>query len=94
MAVVESKTMTNKHTTFDTTISGILPNSALKLSDEKKTDVLVALLVSLRDNIVSWNDRAYRAAVWSAGLLMSATGYCMVHSASQKNLISCHLTLE
>ena len=78
---------------FATTVTGTLPDSALDIADEKKVDVLVQYLMSLRSNIVAWNDRAYRAAVWSTGILFSASGYCLFHRAEMTTSVRVMLAI-
>ena len=69
----------HEHFEFDTGVVGSPPVSKIRLSDEKKADVLTQYWMSLRARVGVWEDRAYRATVWSVGLVFSATGYCLLH---------------
>lgn len=67
---------------FVTVVTGTKPESNIDIKDDKKVDVMIALYVSLRSNIVQWNDRAYRATAWSIGLSLAVVMYWITHSSS------------
>jgi len=55
-----------------------VPKSTLNINDDKKVDVLVSLVSSLRSDHISWIDRSYKAATWSIGILVSAMSYVIL----------------
>ncbi len=75
---------------FDIKLEVTPPDSGIIIEDEKKVDILTLYWMSLRARIGVWEDRAYNVTVWSAGLLLSATGYCLIHL---ENLLILHRLL-
>ena len=65
-------------------VTNDVPQSALDISEDKKVDVLVSLVTSLRADHISWIDRSYTAATWSIGLLVTAMSYVVVEKAGIK----------
>lgn len=55
-----------------------VPKSALEIKDDKKVDVLISLVSSLRSDHIAWIDRTYKAATWSIGILVTAMSYVML----------------
>jgi hypothetical protein len=74
-----------------------VPTSALDISDDKKIDVLVSLVSSLRSDHVSWIDRTYTVATWSVGILVTAMSYTILQkdelSANEIAYIAIGMTL-
>lgn len=60
-------------------ISATMPKSKLNnITDDKKADVLISLVSSLRSDHISWIDRSYKAATWSIGIILSAVAYSVL----------------
>lgn len=59
-------------------VSTTVPQSTLVVSDDKKADVLISLMNSLRSDHISWIDRSYKAATWSIGIILSVVAYCVL----------------
>ncbi len=53
--------------------------SNLKLSDEKKADLLISLLGIFHDNIRSWTTRCYQAVTWAVGINLVAVSYVILN---------------
>jgi len=63
-------------------VSDDVPQSALEFTDEKRADVLISLVNSLRSDHIAWIDRSYTAATWSIGVLVTAMSYIALHNAN------------
>ena len=64
---------------FEPKISAPVPVSNLKISDEKKVDIIISLLSSFRNTIQAWTERAYKTTIWSIGIMLSVVGYWILH---------------
>lgn len=54
---------------------------AVTLDDEKKADVLIALIGVFHSNIVSWATRSYEVATWALGAEYAVVSYFYVRDA-------------
>ncbi|MBI5183789.1 MAG: hypothetical protein HY999_05450 [Nitrospinae bacterium] len=65
--------------TFDPEISATVPLGQLEPSEDKKVDVLIALMNTSKFNILSWSERAYKASTWSVGIILAIVGYFFLY---------------
>jgi len=49
--------------------------STLNISDDKKVDILIAMMHDIRNSIDSWTNRSFQAVSWSGGILLAFVGY-------------------
>lgn len=75
---------------FESIINAEIPKKVFNISDEKKVDILISLMKDLRININEWTERAYKATIWSIGLMFSLVGYWFLNS-NRLNGYSCYL---
>jgi hypothetical protein len=52
--------------------------SALTITDDKRVDVLIALLGVLHANIVAWTTRAHEAITWAVGITFGVVSFVFV----------------
>jgi hypothetical protein len=52
-----------------------IPKSALTITDEKKVEILIAMMHDVRNSIESWSNRSFQAVSWSGGILLAFIGY-------------------
>ncbi len=45
---------------FDPKISAIVPENNIELNDNKRADVLLNVMNSIRQNILSWTEQSYK----------------------------------
>ena len=67
--------MKSKKGIFSTSVTNNIPISNINLSEDKKVDVLLALMHDIRSNINSWTERAYQSTIWSVGMLLTIVGF-------------------
>ncbi len=67
---------------FESKITAPVPMSNLEISDQKKVDIIIALLASFRNTVQIWTERAYKTTIWSIGIMLSIVGYWILHGES------------
>lgn len=63
-----------------------IPTGKFNVSDEKKVDVLLALMTNVRENIRYWTEQSYNATVWSIGLMVSISGFWLLSGSRTAQL--------
>ncbi|MCY2996193.1 MAG: hypothetical protein NTY19_51340 [Planctomycetota bacterium] len=56
--------------------------SALTISDDKKVDVILSVMSSVRTHIAEWNSRAYTATSWFVAILLLLPSYMLTAPSS------------
>ena len=64
---------------FDPTISATIPENNITLTDDKRADVLISVMNSIRQNILSWTERSYKVTSWSVGILLSVLSFWILY---------------
>ena len=64
---------------FEPIISAPVPVTAFSIKDDKKVDVLISLQGTIRTSITNGIERAYKAAFWSVGILLTIAGAWILH---------------
>jgi hypothetical protein len=62
-------------------VSSDVPKSALNINDDKKVELLLSLMSSLRTDNTSWIDRTYKSAIWSIGILVTAMSFIFIENS-------------
>lgn len=64
---------------FDPDISSEIPENVIEFSNEKRIDVIISVMESIRQSILSWTERSYKATSWSVGILLSVVSFWILY---------------
>lgn len=56
--------------------------SSLNLNDDRKMQIIVSLMSSVREHISEWHGRSYTVTTWSTGILLGITSYWLSRGGS------------
>lgn len=64
---------------FDPEVSSEIPENVIEFSHEKRIDVIISVMESIRQSILSWTERSYKATSWSIGILLSVVSFWILY---------------